>query len=81
MFKVGDKIRAKKNSMAYESYGKSILIVEKSCVPNDIRHVCYKEPNGKHSGWDAKWFELVDSKPKSEIEYLDCFKNNFEDGI
>lgn len=82
MFKVGDKIRAKVNRHAYATYKDSILIVDKPCNPFYRDHVCYKEPGGTHNGWSAEFFELVErkDKPKTEVDFLDCFKENFSDG-
>lgn len=82
MFKVGDKIRSKKDTPAFKAYGDFIFIVDTPCKPGDHNHVCYKEPNGTHNGWCASWFELVNrTKPITETDFLNCFKENFKEGV
>ena len=39
-----------------------------------IRHGIY--PN-----WGIRCFKLIESKPLTEVDYLDAFQNNFRDGI
>jgi hypothetical protein len=83
-FKIGDRIKAKKGSKAYESYGNKICIVEETCDGsiNTSDHVCYKDPiSFIHNGWTASFFELVDRPNRTEVEMLDCFQNNFREGV
>ena len=81
MFKVGDKIKAIKNGPAYKAYGEIIMVVDKTCSTSLTNHVCYIEADGHHNGWNANYFKLVERKYRTEVDYLDCFKNNFKDGI
>lgn len=82
MFKIGDKIKAKRNTIAYEKYKDLILIVEKSCEPYDDKHVCYFDPLIlKHNGWFVKFFQLAKKELNSEVDYLDAFQDNFKEGV
>ncbi len=89
-FKVGDKIRARKNTAAYDKYKDTIIIVDKPCAMDnslmgeDLEHICYIDPlTNMHNGWNSKLFELAIDKiiPRSELDFLDCFQQNFKEGV
>ena len=85
MFKEGDKIKAIEGSIAYTKYGNQILIVNDTKNIHYYKHngdrVFYIEPGGNNNGWRSDWFRLAKNNPITEKDYLDCFKENFKEGV
>ena len=96
MWKVGDKVKFVREGVRDSKVGHGLIlgkvykIIE--VVPanyNDV-HGCYywegnrfmiRRDDGDRWYIEPRAFKLMTIKPKNEIEFLDAFKNNFEDGF
>lgn len=84
MFRIGDKIKPRFGSPAYEHYAPgTILTVNIKHDPKNKKSVSYDEPDGHENGWSIDYFELAKFpvEPGDELSYLNAFQFNFRDGV
>jgi hypothetical protein len=79
MFKIGDKLRAKRTS--YSITKNKIYTI----TQNDDKAIWAIWDHGHEGYYRAslfnEYFEFVKQEPKTEIDYLNAFQFNFKEGV
>ena len=81
MFKVGDRVRVKRNrsNCSIRCDGSTRII--KEVYPHTLQMESYVVLNCIHSGIWIDECTLIKNKPANEIEFLDAFLENYKEGI